>query len=121
MSNIKRKAVLNFYLKKVSYWEDQSFVHDNSEFDVSLVWNSIEEKECNTVLISKISKKINIKKEIRLSKYFDIKNANTDYPIIIWNNRIVDGTDRLAKAYINNDKYIKVIYASDKDMLYALM
>jgi disulfide oxidoreductase YuzD len=43
-----------------------------------------------------------------------IKEANLNYPIIIYNNNIVDGVHRLTKAYLENKKTIKAyIFKSD--------
>jgi len=42
-----------------------------------------------------------------------IINADLSYPIIIYNNFIVDGMHRLTKAYLNGDKYINAYIFSD--------
>lgn len=45
-----------------------------------------------------------------------IEEADLSYPIIIYNNNIVDGVHRLTKSYIKNKKTIKA-YVFDKDLM----
>lgn len=45
-----------------------------------------------------------------------IKDANLKYPIIIYNNNIVDGVHRLTKSYVQNKTHINAYIFDDKLM-----
>jgi disulfide oxidoreductase YuzD len=59
------------------------------------------------------------------NKYKDeidrITNANLNYPIIVYNNNIVDGVHRLTKAELLRKKSIKVFIFDDSLMKYFLI
>jgi len=45
-----------------------------------------------------------------------INKANLSYPIIIYNNYIIDGVHRLSKAYLDNKKKIKAYIFTKQEM-----
>ena len=113
-----RKNKLYFFYKKA--YENQSVFVNGRECDLSLLWNSVEDNKASTIKVSKLVQTIS-KKDI--AKHIKKNNNiyNFEYPILIYNNKIIDGYNILLNKLKNKEKFAKVIFISEKDIEFSKM
>lgn len=114
MNKLRKQKIKTIF--KLAY-QDKFILIDGLRYDLSLIWSILEEHNLDIIptkdLLQILSKDV-VKMDLSASKV-------EDYPILIHNNRLVDGEDILMNNVFNNISDTKVIFLDEIDLSDALM
>ncbi len=110
----------NIYSVDMMFTYLNIFKHETIKIPVSKLLKNLENKSWGDPSKNIYYSPMDVIKNPKDKKYKNdnnrIKKANLNYPIIITDDRIIDGMHRLSKAYLQNKKYIKA-YVFDKKIM----
>jgi hypothetical protein len=114
MNKLRKQKIKAIF--KLAY-QDKFILIDGLRYDLSLIWSILEDYNPDVIptkeLLQILSKDV-VKMDISSSRV-------EDYPILIHNNRLVDGEDILMNNVFNNIPDTKVIFLDEINLFDALM
>ena len=97
-----------------------NLVVNNIICDLSLLWNSAENKKVSKKLTKDLVNSIGLH-SLKILAEKNKPPIDMDYPVLIYKNSVIDGYEVLLKKFNMNKKSIKVIKINDKDIAFSKM
>ena len=110
-----RKQKINFIYKKA--YEDKVIVMNGNYYDLSLIWSIVEDVSPDIINIKKLLEIVN--EDIVKLDYSE--NIDLDYPVLISDNKIVDGEYILMNNLLEEETMVKVIFLDEIDLSEAII
>ena len=110
-----RKQKIKFIYKKA--YEDKVIVMNGNYYDLSLIWSIIEDISPDIINIKELLEIIN--EDVVKLDYSE--NIDLDYPVLIHNEKIVDGEYILMNSFLEEDSKVSVIFLDEIDLSEAII